>query len=208
MPEPAGYDCLLIMGGHMNVDEEKKFPWLKEEKRQIKKSIDTGKKVIGVCLGAQLIAAALGKEVYKGKQKEIGFFPVNFKNEALEHSLFNHFSKEYTVFHWHGDTFDLPDNAQLIASTAVCKSQAFIINNNVMGLQFHFEMNETVIENMILHGNDEILEEGNYIQNADKIRTGYHHLQQNRKDIFLLLDKFFASDSETKISHDYEKKMN
>jgi GMP synthase-like glutamine amidotransferase len=193
LPKPGEYDCLLIMGGYMNVDEEEKFPWLKEEKQQIKKSIDAGKKVIGICLGSQLIAAALCKKVYKGKEKEIGFFPVTFSDETLEHSLFNHFSKEYTVFHWHGDTFDLPDNAQPVASTPACANQAFIIGNNVIGLQFHFEMNETVIEEMILHGDDELLEKGNYIQGADEVRKGYHWLQQNRKDIFILLDKFFAS---------------
>jgi len=206
LPQAGKYDCLLIMGGDMNVDEEEKFQWLKEEKQQIKKSIDAGKKVIGICLGSQLVATVLGKKVYKGKEKEIGFFPVNFNDKALEHSLFNHFSKEYTVFHWHGDTFDLPDNAELVASTAVCRSQAFIINNSVMGLQFHFEMNETVIEDMILHGNDELLEEGNYIQDVEEIRKGYHHLQQNKKDIFLLLDKFLLSDSTTKISDDYERR--
>jgi GMP synthase-like glutamine amidotransferase len=192
LPKHDEYDCLLIMGGCMNVDEEEKFPWLKEEKQQIKKSIDTGKKVIGICLGSQLIAAALGQKVYTGKEKEIGFFPLNFNDKALEHSLFNHFLKEYTVFHWHGDTFDLPDNAWLVASTPVCRNQAFIIENNVVGLQFHFEMNETVIEDMILHNGYELLEDGNYIQDVEKIRKGYHHLQQNRKDIFLLLDKFFT----------------
>jgi len=164
LPKPGEYDCLLIMGGYMNVDEEEKFPWLKEEKQQIKKAIDARKKVIGICLGSQLIAAASGKEVYKGKKKEIGFFPLNFSDKALEHSLFNHFSKEYTVFHWHGDTFDLPDNARLVASTPVCRNQAFIIENNVLALQFHFEMNETVIEDMTLHDGDELREQGNYIK--------------------------------------------
>jgi GMP synthase-like glutamine amidotransferase len=192
IPEPGEYDWLLIMGGYMNVDEEEKFPWLKEEKQQIKKSIDAGKKVIGICLGSQLVAAASGEKVYKGKEKEIGFFPISFSDKALTHSLFNHFPKEYTVFHWHGDTLDLPDNARLVASTPACTNQAFIIDNNVLGLQFHFEMNEPIIEEMILHGNDELCERGNYIHHADEIRKSYHYLQQNKKDIFLLLDKFFT----------------
>jgi len=192
LPKRDGYDCLLIMGGYMNVDEEEKFPWLKEEKQQIKRAINAGKKVIGICLGSQLIAAASGKKVYKGKNKEIGFFPINFSDKAFAHSLFSHFPKKYTVFHWHGDTFDLPDNARLIASTSACANQAFLINSNVLALQFHFEMNETIIEEMILHGNDELLEKGKYIQNVDEIRKRYPYLRQNKKDIFVLLDKFFA----------------
>jgi len=83
----------------------------------------------------------------------------------------------------------------LLASTPVCTNQAFIIDNNVLGLQFHFEMNETVIENMILHDGDEIREKGNYIQSVDEIKRNYHYLQQNKKDIFLLLNKFFEAGS-------------
>jgi GMP synthase-like glutamine amidotransferase len=135
---PDEHDCLLIMGGNMNVDEEEKFPWLKTEKQQIKKSIDAGKKVIGICLGSQLIAAASGKKVYKGKEKEIGFFPITFSDKALEHSLFNHFPKEYRVFHWHGDTFDLPDNAQLIASTPVCTKPGIRYRRECAGLTIPF----------------------------------------------------------------------
>jgi len=101
LPKPDEYDCLLIMGGYMNVDEEDKFSWLKKEKQQVKRAIDAAKKVIGICLGSQLIAAALCKKVYKGTEKEIGFFPISFNNKALAHSLFTHFPKEYSVFHWH-----------------------------------------------------------------------------------------------------------
>src|SRR5436305_1218026 len=78
LPVLEEVDCLLVMGGPMNVDEEEKFPWLKEEKQMIRQAIDAGKKVIGICLGSQLIAAALNKKVYAGKEKEIGFFPVTF----------------------------------------------------------------------------------------------------------------------------------
>jgi GMP synthase-like glutamine amidotransferase len=191
LPNVEDIDALIIMGGYMNVDEELKYPWLIAEKNFIKQVIDTNKKVIGICLGAQLIAAALGCKVYYATEKEIGFFPISFTNEALQYSLFNHFTNPYNVFHWHGDTFDLPNNAQLIASTNTCKHQAFLINNNVLALQFHFEMNETVIEDMLLHDGHELTEKGNFIQTKETIRQQYHHLQQNKKDMFLLLDKFF-----------------
>jgi GMP synthase-like glutamine amidotransferase len=195
IPLLSDIDALLIMGGNMNVDEEKEFPWLHTEKQFIKQAIDAEKKVIGICLGSQLIVAALGSKVYPAKEKEIGFFPIQFSKEILTRPLFNHFTNSYTVFHWHGDTFDLPVNAQLIASTVICKHQAFLIGTNVLALQFHFEMNETVIEDMLLHDGHELEEQGKYIQSTDEIKKQYAYLHQNRRDIFLLLDKFF--DKET-----------
>lgn len=192
LPDLMDIDALLVMGGYMNVDEEEKFPWLKKEKFFIKKAIESGKKVMGICLGSQLIAASLGCSVFSGHEKEIGFFPIQFGDEVLKHPLFNHFKNPYTVFHWHGDTFDLPLNAQLIASTETCKNQAFLIGSGVLALQFHFEMNEAVIEDMMRHDGHELEEKGSYIQPPNEIRKQYHHLRQNKKDIFLLLDKFFV----------------
>ncbi|HZX59696.1 MAG TPA: amidotransferase [Mucilaginibacter sp.] len=190
LPSLTDFDLLLIMGGYMNVDEEEKFSWLKQEKRFIKDSIDAGKKLLGICLGSQLIASALHCAVYKGKEKEIGFFPVQFSEAALRNSVFDHFSSPYTLFHWHGDTFDLPENAGVIASTDVCKHQAYFIAPNILGLQFHIEMNETIIEQLLLHEGDELMEDGKYIQSVDEIRSGYGYLEKNKEDLFLLLDKF------------------
>ncbi len=192
IPPVEEIENLLVLGGAMNVDEEEQYPWLKTEKQTIRKVIDAGKKVMGICLGSQLIAAALGKAVYKGKEKEIGFFPVTFTQQALAHKCFNHFTKEYTVFNWHGDTFDLADDAILIASSINYPNQAFIIGNQILALQFHFEMNETSLKNWQLEDCSELLEQGAYIQNATQITAGCHYLTQNKKDIFLLLDKFFT----------------
>jgi GMP synthase-like glutamine amidotransferase len=190
LPPLTEFDVLLILGGYMNVDEEEKFPWIKQEKKFIKDTIAAGKKIIGICLGSQLIAAALGCNVYKGKEKEIGFFPVYFSNAAQDLSLFDHFSSPYTLFHWHGDTFDLPAEAMVVASTAVCKHQAFLIGENVLGLQFHLELNETAIEQMLLHDGEELKEDGNYIQSLSEIHNGYRWLGQNKEDLFVLLNKF------------------
>ncbi len=192
IPPLEEIENLLVLGGAMNVDEEPQYPWLNAEKQTIKKVIDAGKKVMGICLGSQLIASALGKSVYKGREKEIGFFPVTFTQQALVHKYFNHFAKETTVFNWHGDTFDLPDGAILIASSVNYPNQAFIINEQVLALQFHFEMNETSLKNWQLEDCSELLEQGAYIQNAEQIAAGNHYLTQNKKDIFLMLDKFFT----------------
>ncbi len=178
------------MGGYMNVDEEDAFPWLKNEKAFIKEAIEANKKIIGICLGSQLVAAALGCKVYKGKEKEIGFFPVHFSDIALHHSLFAHFTSPYTLFHWHGDTFDLPEEAMVVASTGVCKHQAFLIGENILGLQFHLEVNETAIEQMLLHDGEELKEDGNYIQSLAEIRNNYKWLGKNKNDLFILLNKF------------------
>jgi GMP synthase-like glutamine amidotransferase len=192
LPLLSDIDALIIMGGYMNVDEVDKFPWLVVEKEFIKQAIDAGKKVIGICLGSQLIVSALRYKVYPANEKEIGFFPVTFTDTALRHFLFNHFTNPYTVFHWHGDTFNLPVSAQLIASTKSCLRQAFLINTNVLALQFHFEMNRLLIEDMLLHDGHELDEKGDYIQAIEAIRQQYDYLYQNKSDMFLLLDKFLG----------------
>ena len=194
LPELANIDVLLILGGYMNVDEESKYPWLKVEKAYIKQAIVKGKKVIGICLGSQLISSVLGAKVYSGITKEIGFFPLNFAEEALFLPLFSHFKNPYTLFHWHGDTFDLPLGAQLIASSQTCKNQAYVINDNVLALQFHLEMNEQIIEQLLSHAGKELYEKGDYIQNIDTIRDNFLHLEQNRVDLFLLLNKFLSNE--------------
>jgi GMP synthase-like glutamine amidotransferase len=192
-PPVSEIDGLLVMGGYMNVDEEQKFPWLLREKEYIRRAVASGKRVIGICLGAQLIASALGNKVYPGTEKEIGFFPIQFTEQALKHPLFSHFSNPYTVFHWHGDTFDLPANAQSIASSAICRHQCYLIGDRVLGLQFHFEMTETIVEDMLHHDGHELEELGKYIQKAVAIRKGFHYLEHDKRDFFILLDKFFNS---------------
>jgi len=201
-PDENEFDLLLVMGGFMNVDEVQKFPWLRKEKEIIKNAMQFGKQVVGICLGAQLLASALEKPVYPGKEKEIGFFSLHFNEAALSHSLFRHFSDVYPAFHWHGDTFDLPEGAQLMASTEVCSNQAFVIAEKrtneeapkyrALGLQFHLEMDEQGIECMIKMDEEELMQGGALVQSADEIRKGYEWLSNNRRDLFMLMDKFIG----------------
>ncbi len=140
LPNINDVDFLIVMGGPMGVYDYVEFPFLTEEKAFIKELIRAGKRVLGVCLGAQLIAAALGKEVYPNKGiKEIGWMPVN---KVGDNSVFKDFPESVNVLHWHGDTFDLPVGAELIFATDTCRNQAFVIDNRVVGLQFHFEANQ------------------------------------------------------------------
>ncbi|MCU0436476.1 MAG: type 1 glutamine amidotransferase [Raineya sp.] len=191
IPSIENIDILIVLGGYMNVDEEEKFEWLKPEKEFIKRAIDAQKKVMGICLGSQLISSALGCRVYANENKEIGFFPVSFAQEILQNQIFNHLKKEILVFQWHGDTFDMPSQAVRIASSNVCKDQGYIIDNQVLALQFHWEMNETILKEMLIHDGNELEEKGICIQSKEKIKEMMPVLEQNKHDFFQLLDKFF-----------------
>jgi len=136
LPSLGGIDLLIIMGGPMSVNDEQKLPWLREEKRFIKEAIGRDIPMIGICLGAQLIASALGAEVYPNSQKEIGWFPISPEPHAGDDFAF---PEEVSVFHWHGETFALPAGARLLASSRGCRHQAFQIGSRVIGLQFHLE---------------------------------------------------------------------
>jgi GMP synthase (glutamine-hydrolysing) len=149
-------DYLIIMGGPMNVDEEQEYPWLAAEKTYIRKALDADIPVLGICLGAQLIAAVLGEKVYPGPHRELGWLPLTFAPEASQHSTLRAFtelnsdadSDDVNVFHWHGDTFDLPAGATLLGSTDGCRNQGFAWRNAV-GLQFHIEMDQSVLTKLI-----------------------------------------------------------
>jgi len=171
LPELEDIDWLIIMGGPMGVYEEDKFPWLKAEKNFIKKAIENNKVILGICLGAQLIAEVLGAKVFPNKYKEIGWFNVKASEEAKNNALFDFFPEESVVFHWHGDTFELPQGAVHIAETEVCKNQAFVYNERIIGLQFHIEMTENLLNGMLEGGLGELMN-GKYIQTEDEILKG------------------------------------
>lgn len=187
LPETAEIDWLIIMGGPMGVYDEEKYNWLASEKQLIKKAIEAGKTVIGICLGAQLIAEVLGAKVYPNQYKEIGWFPIQLSEEAIENKLFKGFDKTLTAFHWHGDTFDLPTDATHIASSEACKNQAFLYNEKVIGLQFHFEMTEPALKKMIENGTEELVP-GSFIQTAERILNNRNLIENNKRVLFSLLD--------------------
>lgn len=137
LPEPDGVDLLIVMGGPMSVNDEGEYPWLAREKQFIHEVIESGKPVLGVCLGAQLIACALGARVFRNAVKEIGWFPVD-GIPSPDRKTFS-FPRSIEVFHWHGETFDLPHGAVRLAMSRGCVNQAFQFGRRVMGLQFHLE---------------------------------------------------------------------
>lgn len=156
LPDPDEIDWLIIMGGPMGVYDEGEHPWLRQEKEFIRQAIAGGKTVIGVCLGAQLIAHVLGARVYPNPQKEIGWFPVRLTAEASLSGPADDIPRELMVFHWHGDTFDLPENAVRIASSEACRNQGFLYNERVLGLQFHPEATASSVGEMVKAGAEEL----------------------------------------------------
>lgn len=168
LPDLQDIDWLIIMGGPMGVYETEQHPWLRIEKQFIADAIQQQKKVLGVCLGAQLIAAALGARVYPNPEKEIGWFPVQFISPGSDTFPATVFPPELNVFHWHGDTFDLPSTATRFAATAACAHQAFIYKGKVVGLQFHLEVRPQDAADMAAAGAQE-LKPAPYIQDAATI---------------------------------------
>lgn len=138
-----GYAGVIIMGGPQSANDPD--PGLANEMRLIGEAIENGLPVLGVCLGAQLIAKTLGARVYRNPVKEIGWAPVYFTEAAKLDPLFGGFASPTTFFHWHGETFDLPQNAEWLAYSDVCRNQAFRYKRNVYGVQFHPEIEPAMI---------------------------------------------------------------
>ncbi len=170
LPQINNLDWLIILGGPMNIYEENKYSWLIKEKEYIKQAIEANKTIIGICLGAQLIANALGVKVFPNKEKEIGFLPITMTREAEEDVVFKLIPKELDVFHWHTDTFDLPKGAKHLAYSKITKNQAFIYNEKIIGLQFHFEMQKNNIKDLINNNRNDLIR-SNYVQSEGKIKT-------------------------------------
>jgi GMP synthase (glutamine-hydrolysing) len=147
--EWAHVRALIILGGPMNVDEEENFPFLRWEKRIIRAAIDEAVPMLGVCLGAQLIAATLGTPVFHGAVKEIGWSPISITPHGQVDSLLGYLPESATVFQWHGDGFDLPTGAIRLASSAHYSTQAFRVGKTIYGLQFHLEVTPRMIERWI-----------------------------------------------------------
>ncbi len=166
LPAPEDIDLLIVMGGPMSVNDEKQYPWLAYEKQFLRDFIKTGKPVLGICLGAQLIAHAMGARVYKNGQKEIGWFPIR-GIPAMDGASFR-FPPSVDVFHWHGETFDLPDGATHLAKSDGCENQAFQLGRSVIGLQFHLETTPLSAQDLVTHCRDELIP-APYIQTEKEI---------------------------------------
>lgn len=173
----AELDLLLIMGGPMNIYEEDIYPWLKNEKEMIRKVIESGKMVIGVCLGAQMIADILGAKVYKNKAREIGWYPL----QKIHTGILDFLPDFATVFHWHGETFDIPEKAIPFYRSELTANQSFLYENRILALQFHLEMNQEGGHLLCTNCRDE-LDGSRFVMSEEEILKGFSlYASSNRK---------------------------
>jgi GMP synthase-like glutamine amidotransferase len=189
LPKLEEIDWLIVMGGPMGAYEENIYPWLVDEKKFIEQAIESGIKVLGICLGAQLIASVLGAKVYPNAHKEIGWFPLRLTTVGAASYLFEGFPTEFTVFHWHGDTFDLPAGAKHLAASEACVHQAFLYNKNVLGLQFHLDVLKDNIAEWVQSGAEELIE-APYIQTAGEMLSQDKRFAVIEKYMGQVLDRF------------------
>ena len=184
-PPMGDFDMLIILGGTMGAYDEEKFPWLLSEKKFIRQAINEDKLVLGICLGSQILAEVLGGKVYRHDKKEIGFFPVYKTSEAEHESSLAGIPSIWMVFHWHGDTFDLPHGASHLFLSNGCRNQGFR-RGKCFGLQFHGEINEVLLQSMIDHEKGELIKD-DYVQTETEIH-GYKVFEENIKYFNSFLD--------------------
>lgn len=189
LPVLDSFDFLVVMGGAMNVYQDRDYPWMRRERDFVHAAVDANKALLGVCLGAQLLADALGGRVVQSAEKEIGWQPVRFLHRE---GVFSRFPKEATVFHWHGDTFDLPPGATRTAESDGCRNQAFILGDRLVGLQFHIEVTPEDVERFVAEGTNES-NPTRYVQTPDFIRKNSPDLTRADEGLYHLLDGLAAA---------------
>lgn len=191
LPTLTDIDALVIMGGPMGVYDSGPYPWLLEEKAFIRDCLAAGKRILGICLGAQLLADCLGAKVHAAPRKEIGWFPLITAPSAARGTtmpswLPGLFKDEPTVFHWHGDQFDIPPGAADTLRTEANTAQAFQWNERVLGLQFHLEVTPALLDEMIAHWSAELVP-APFIQTVEALRAGSKHMHACHRHMGTLL---------------------
>lgn len=208
-PSVDDYDALIVMGGPMGIYDNNQYPWLKAEKLAIKQAIDAGKNILGICLGAQLIADCLGAPVMRNHTREIGWFPVELNQQLINSRWQKVFCEEgaadFTPMHWHGDTFLLPREAILLGSSQGCTNQGFILEQKaverpqkhvnsgqvIVGLQFHLELESANIEHLCEACVDEIADGGEFVQTREQMLANGAAFERNQKSLVRLLAELF-----------------
>lgn len=185
-PDTLDFDLLIILGGRMGAYEEDDYPWLIDEKVFIKRAIAEHKYVLGVCLGAQILADVLGGLVYPHIHNEIGWWPVHFSLQ-IEGTLLQGLPETMNLFEFHGDTFTLPTGARLLASSEGCENQAFIYNDRVLAVQFHPEVSVDKM-NILAEAVGNV--NGPYSQSATHYLKEQAYFEQSKQVMFTILCNF------------------
>lgn len=189
-PAPEAYDWLIVLGGPMNIYQHAAYPWLVAEKQAIRAALNAGKRVLGICLGAQLVADQLGGPVVQSADTEIGWHPVRATPLARQEGLFKGFPETFTPFHWHGDTFALPLGSRELMSSAACANQAFTHGGKVAGIQFHLEVTAANARDWFA---TERPAASRYVQSPESILAALPNFAENNRLMLKLLENLEAA---------------
>ena len=178
LPPVSSFDLLIVLGGPMGAYDDAEYPWLGPEKGFIDKTLAAGKRIIGICLGAQVLAHVLGAKVYRNRYPEIGWFPVMKSGSAASSRVGNILPDTFQAFHWHGDTFDIPGGAVHLAASAATENQGFVYEERAVGLQFHLESTgESIMQ--IYENSGEEVKETRYVQSREEALKSEHIRESN-----------------------------
>ncbi|MCB1866131.1 MAG: type 1 glutamine amidotransferase [Chromatiales bacterium] len=192
LPESDSFDALIVMGGPMGVNDNDQYQWLEPERELIRSAIRNGRHVLGVCLGAQQIAAAMGARVYRNAEREIGWFDITSTPQAGSHPLGRALPARDAVFHWHGDTFDLPNDAVWLARSDACAHQAFALGDRVLALQFHLETTVESATALTVNCADEMVP-AKYVQSTAQVLSDPQRFEVLNRHMAALLEAWIAA---------------
>jgi GMP synthase-like glutamine amidotransferase len=187
LPDADQVDLLVIMGGPMNVFDFHIHPWMQEEVEWVTAFIGSGKPVLGICLGAQILAVSLGSDVTPGEYREIGWHNLQFLPSLGDYRICPALPSTRKVFHWHGDTFSIPEGAVRIAESQAFPNQGFIYNHSVIALQFHLEVTPASVKDLVENCREELVA-GPHIQSEKEILEEDRFFHDNQKLMFRFLD--------------------
>ena len=191
LPDMTDFDLLIVMGGPMGVHDDARHPWLAAEKRFLETAMNRDKSILGICLGAQLLAHVAGATVRPNGHREIGWFPIHRSDQAQTTVLQDALPPVFDAFHWHGDTFDLPAGAIPLGASQACANQGFVLADRMVGLQFHLETTPRSARALIENCGQE-LDGSAYVQEPAAMLADPQRFQQINEIMEKLLDALFA----------------
>lgn len=190
LPAVTDFDWLIVMGGPMNIYEHDRYPWLIQEKKLIRDACVTNRKVLGICLGAQLLADVLGGRVTQNRHVEIGFFGLSLTDEGASSQLLAGFPDGFPAFHWHGDTFAMPHGSRNLLKSDACVNQAFAVGSRQLGLQFHLEVTHADAQRWL---DVDAPAPDRYVQPAAEILRDADRFAENNRWMDRILERFVAA---------------